>query len=104
MNFTANAFSFTTMLLIAFALFIIYIRIKNWLDSNVPIIYYIIMIFYVKSQDQIALPLWLVLVSFALTLTLRFEFMNLLFIKLVKILEIATLAAIIYLSFTMILA
>ena len=103
MNFTANGFSVTTALLIAFALFIIYVRLKNWLDSNVPIIYYIIMIFYVKSQDQIALPLWLVLVSFALTLTLRFEFMNQIFINVVKFLEIATLAGIIYISLTMIL-
>jgi len=103
MGFTADVFSVTTLLLVAFALFVVYIRTKNWLDSNVPIIYYVAMVIYVRSIDNPRLPLWVVLVGFALGGLLRFEFMNAVFTKIVKILELATLAVIIYLSLAMIL-
>ncbi len=103
MGFTADVFSVTTLLLVAFALFVIYIRIKNWLDSNVPIIYYVVMIVYVKSIDNPHLPLWVILVGFALGGLLRFEFMNTAFTRIIKTLEILTLCAIIYFSLTMIL-
>ena len=103
MGFTADVFSVTTLLLVVFALFVIYIRIKNWLDSNVPIIYYVVMVIYVRSIDNPQLPLWVVLVGFALGGILRFEFMNPIFTKIIKTLEVMTLAAIIYLSLKMIL-
>jgi len=103
MGFTADVFSVTTLLLVAFALFVIFIRTKNWLDSNVPIIYYVAMIIYVKSIDNPRLPLWVVLVGFALGGLLRFEFMNTVFTRIIKALEMATLAVIIYLSLAMIL-
>ncbi|HEY6390168.1 MAG TPA: hypothetical protein VIX89_02750 [Bryobacteraceae bacterium] len=103
MGFTADVFSVTTLLLVAFALFVIYIRTKNWLDSNVPIIYYVAMITYVKSIDNPRLPLWIVLVGFALGGLLRFEFMNTVFTRIIKALEMVTLAVIIYLSLAMIL-
>ena len=103
MGFTADVFSVTTLLLVFFALFVIYIRVKNWLDSNVPIIYYVVMIIYVKSIENQHLPLWLILVGFALAGMLRFEFMNPTFTKIIKALEMLTLAAIIYQSLTMIL-
>jgi hypothetical protein len=103
MGFTADVFSVTTLLLVAFALFVVYIRTKNWLDSNVPIIYYVAMITYVKSIDNPRLPLWVVLVGFALGGLLRFEFMNTVFTRIIKTLGLATLAVIIYLSLAMIL-
>jgi hypothetical protein len=102
MGFTADVFSVTTLLLIVFALFVIYIRIKNWLDSNIPLIYYVAMVVYVRSIDNPGLPLWIVLVGFALGGLLRFEFMNPTFTKVIKTLEIATLGVIIYLSLSMI--
>ncbi len=103
MGFTADVFSVTTLLLVVFALFVVYIRVKNWLDSNVPIIYYVVMIIYVKSIDNPQLPLWVILVGFALGGLLRFEFMNPTFTKIIKTLEVMTLAGIIYLSLKMIL-
>jgi len=103
MGFTADVFSVTTLLLVAFALFVIFIRTKNWLDSNVPIIYYVAMIIYVRSIDNPRLPLWVILVGFALGGLLRFEFMNTVLTRIVKGLEMATLAVIIYLSLAMIL-
>jgi len=103
MGFTADVFAVTTLLMVAFALFVVYIRVKNWLDSNVPIIYYVLMIIYVRSIDNPRLPLWVVLVGFALVGLLRFEFMNPVFTKIIKALELATLAVIVYLSLAMIL-
>ena len=103
MSFTADVFSVTTLLLVAFALFVIYIRTKNWLDSNIPIIYYVAMVIYVRSIDNPRLPLWVVLVGFALGGLLRFEFMNPVFTRIVKALELVTLAVIVYLSLAMIL-
>ena len=98
-----DALTVTTALIIAFALFVIYTRFKNWLDSNVPIFFYVILIAYVKSIDG-TVPLWLMLTAFALGLVLRFEFMNVTFARVVKVFELCALGAIIYFCVQMILA
>jgi hypothetical protein len=102
MGFKSDALTVTTALIIAFALFVIYTRFKNWLDSNVPIFFYVILIAFMKSVDG-DVPLWLMLTSFALALVLRFEFMNVTFARIVKVLELCALAGIIYLCIRMIL-
>src|SRR5579864_5804225 len=99
----SDALTVTTALIVAFALFVIYTRFKNWLDSNVPIFFYVILIAFMKSVDG-DVPLWLMLTSFALGLVLRFEFMNVTFARVVKGFELCTLGAIIYLCVQMILA
>jgi hypothetical protein len=100
----SNAFTVTTGLLIGFAVFVAYIRYKNWLDSNVPIIFYVALLAYaLKFGDLTKLPMWLILTGFGLGLVLRFEFMSPFFIKLVKILELGALAMIVYLSLATIL-
>ena len=98
----SDALSVTTALIIAFGLFVIYTRFKNWLDSNVPIFFYVILIAYMKSIDG-EVPLWLMLTSFALALVLRFEFMNVAFARIVKGLELCALGGILYLCVRMIL-
>jgi len=98
-----NASTVTTALLVAFAAFVIYTRMKNWLDSNVPIFFYVILIGYMRAIDG-SVPTWLILTGFALGLMLRFEFMNTAFTKVVKFLEIGVLGVIAYLSVGMILA
>jgi len=99
---SANAFTVTSGLMIAFALFVVYTRLQNWFDSNVPIFFYVALIFYGRSAGETdsKLPMWLILASFALGLTLRFEFMNPLFTKLVKFLELALLVVMMYLMVT----
>src|ERR1700730_6195091 len=99
---TTDTLSVTTALIIAFALFVIYTRLKNWLDSNVPIFFYVILIAFMKSVDG-SVPLWLMLTGFALALVLRFEFMNISFARIVKVLELCVLGAIIYFCIQMIL-
>jgi hypothetical protein len=98
-----DALTVTTALIVAFALFVIYTRFKNWLDSNVPIFFYVILIAYMESVDG-TVPLWLMLTAFALGLVLRFEFMNVTFARVVKVFELCALGAIIYFSVQMILA
>jgi hypothetical protein len=100
---TTDALNVTTALIVAFALFVIYTRLKNWLDSNVPIFFYVILIAYMKAVEG-TVPLWLMLTAFALALVLRFEFMNVTFARIVKIVELCALGAIIYFCVQMILA
>lgn len=106
MNLSSSALDVTTGLMAAFAVFIIYIRIKNWLDSNVPIIFYVILAAYMRSVEgrmPRTVPLWLILVGLGLTLLMRFEFMNTGFTRFVKTLELGVLAVMIYICGTMIL-
>jgi len=102
MHFSANSYAVTTGLVAAFGLFVVYMRLRNWLDSNVPIIFYIICMGYMLAVDG-AVPVWLILASFALCLLLRFEFMNAAFTRVVKFLELGTLVGIIVLSLRMVL-
>ncbi len=103
MGFKSDALTVTTALIVAFALFVVYTRLKNWLDSNVPIIFYVTLLAFMKSVDG-DVPLWLMFVAFSLGLMLRFEFMNMPFTRTVKGLEICALGVIIYLSVQMILS
>jgi len=103
MNFTSNSYTVTTALVAAFACFVIYVRLKNWLQSNIPIFFYIILILYMQRTEGLV-PIWLSVAGFGLTGLLRFEFMNERFVAVVKTLEILVLGAIIYLCIKMILA
>jgi hypothetical protein len=102
MHFSSNAYSVTTALIVAFALFVVYIRIKNWIHSSVPIFFYIILITYMRSIDG-SVPFWLMVIGFGLGLMLRFEFMNEPFTRLVKFLELGVLGVIVYFTMRMIL-
>jgi hypothetical protein len=102
MGFQATPYTVTTALMVAFALFVIYVRLKNWLDSNVPLIFYLILVIYMQAVDGIV-PVWLILAGFGLTMILRFEFMNPMLTKSVKFLEICALGGMIYLAMRMVL-
>jgi len=95
-----NAISVTTGLMALFSLFVIYTRLKSWLESNVPILFYIALILYMKAIDG-GVPLWLSLAGLGCSLTLRFEFMNEFFTRTIKFIEIGILAVISYLCVTM---
>jgi hypothetical protein len=78
--------------------------LKNWLSSNVPIIFYILLIGYMESNgDGPSVPLWLVFTACGLALMLRFEFMNGPFTKAIKFLELTALGATLYLSLGMLI-
>ena len=82
-------------MLILFGMFVIYTRMRGWMETNVPIFFYVIMAFYVNSYgDGIpALPIYIGLV---LTLLLRFEFMNKSFSTLLRSAESLTLVVLLY--------
>lgn len=102
MGFQATPYTVTTALLVAFALLVVYVRMKNWLDSNVPLFFYVLLIVYMRAVDG-TVPLWLILSGLAMTLVLRFEFMNPFLTKAVKYLEICALGGIVYLGIRMVL-
>jgi hypothetical protein len=92
----------TLGLLILLGLFVIYTRFKNWLQSNIPIFFYILLFAYMQNDGSV--PFWLICVGFALALMLRFEFMNNGFTRFVKFLEMSTLGVMLYLSAGMLLS
>ena len=47
----SNASSVTAVLLIAFGVFVMYTQWKNWFDSNLPIIFYVIFFSFMQSID-----------------------------------------------------
>ena len=97
----SNAANVTTVLMAAMALYVIFTRLKNWLESNVPLMYYIFLIIYMKAVDG-SVPIWLSLAGLGCALILRFEFMNEIFTWVLKFIEFAVLAVIIYLCLTMV--
>lgn len=94
----SSAFSISTMLLGAFACWVIFIRSRaNSNESNIPLFYYAVSVYYVVTYGEWTnLPPILVYASCALTLLLRFEFMNTTFSKTVSIFECCALAGIVY--------
>jgi len=98
-----TVYTFTTSLLMAFALFVVYTRMKNWMESNVPIMFYVIMICWVKTYaDTIpAVPLY---AGLGLALLLRFEFMGRNLVRFLKFAEFCVIAAVVYLCFKSITA
>lgn len=97
-----NSSQVTLALLVAFGLFVVYTRLRNWLDSNVPIIFYVLLILYMQANDG-AVPFWLICTGCGLALILRFEFMNSAFSRGIKFLELGALAAMLYLSVGMLM-
>jgi hypothetical protein len=98
-----TAHTFTTSLLMIFALLVVYARMRNWTESNVPLIFYGVMIAYVHAyaDDIPALPLY---VGLALTLLLRFEFMARGLALLVKFAELCAIGLILYNCYRSIMA
>lgn len=95
MSFRADTLGVTTALLLAFALFVLYTRFKNWLDSNVPIFFYVLLVVFINSVPNDISHL-LVYATFGLGLLLRFEFMNTTAARLIKLLEFCAIALIIW--------
>ena|ERR1700677_2851329 len=98
----SGASEVTLGLLILFGLFVVYTRLKNWFDSNLPIIFYVVLIGYMHRTDG-SVPFWLIGTGLALALILRFEFMNNGFMRVVKFLELGALGGMLYLSTGMLL-
>jgi len=99
----SNASAVTAVLIIAFGVFVLYTLWKNWFDSNLTVIFYIVFFIYMKGIDAGVVPNWLLLAAFGLAMILRFEFMNTGLTRMVKYLEMAALGAMLYLSSTLLI-
>ncbi len=95
MSFRADTLGVTTALLLAFALFVLYTRFKNWVDSNIPLFFYVLLVVFINSVPNDVNHL-LVYGAFALGLLLRFEFMNTTAARLIKFLEFCAIALIVW--------
>lgn len=91
----AASFNVTTALLVAGALFVVYMRLRNWFDTNIPLLYYGLMIVYTNALDGLLSP-WVIYFGIALALLLRFEFMNLQCTRAVKTFELFVLSIIVW--------
>ena len=96
-------FNVSTALLIAFACWVIYLRLKGNSDTNIPLVYYGIIVYYVVMYDTALSPI-IVYVALLLGLLLRFEFMSVKFMKAISLLECCTLGTIIYFNLATILS
>jgi len=97
MNFNPTPFNVSTALLAAFACWVAFIRVKGHSDSNIPLFYYGIVVYYVVVYgDSTSLPPMLVYATLVFALLLRFEFMNSPVAKAVGLIECCGLAAIVY--------
>ena len=94
MHFQPTPFSIATAFLIAFACLVIYTRLRNWIDSNIPILFYLAMIVYTNAL-QGSMPPWVYL-GFGLALLLRFEFMSGGLITAIKLSELTILCLLVY--------
>lgn len=94
MYYRATPFDITTACLIAFALLVIYTRFRNWIDSNIPILFYLAMIVYTNALEG-RMPPWVYL-GFGFGLLLRFEFLSAGLINVIKVGELGILSVLIY--------
>jgi hypothetical protein len=90
-----SSFNVTTALLVVGALFVVYMRLRNWFDSNIPLLYYGLMVIYTNALDGLLSP-WVVYLGIVLALLLRFEFMNLHCTRAVKSIELLVLTVIVW--------
>ena len=92
-----SPFNLSTMLLVLFACWVIYIRTKGHSESNIPLFYYGVIVYYIITYGEwTSLPPVVVYVSLVLALLLRFEFMNAGVTKVISVLECCGLACIVY--------
>lgn len=89
----ATPLNVTTLLLVAFAIYVLYFLARKKWDSNVPILFFIgLAIFMNFSERYVDQNLFAG--GFVLALVLRFEFLNTLFTRFVLLLEMLSIAGI----------
>lgn len=94
MYYRVTTLDITTALLIAFAAVVIYTRLRGWIESNIPILFYLAMIVYTNALEG-RMPPWVYL-GFGFALLLRFEFMTGKLIAAIKLAELGVLAVLVY--------
>lgn len=95
MPFRLPSLNSTNLTLFFGALFAIYLLFRKRQDSNLPVIYYCVMIGYTSFLEGRLSP-WVVSTGLIVALLLRFEFMNETFTRIVKASQYGLLLFIVY--------
>jgi hypothetical protein len=103
MSFRATNFSVTVLLLIALTLFMAGVRNRKPLDNSWPLIYWILAFVFTLVREEDTYNIYIILLGLGAGLLLRFEFMNGLFVRLVKTVEVGVWVYVIYRGFQIIL-
>ncbi len=101
--FRATNFTVTVLLLMAFTVFMYFVRNRRPLDNNWPLIYWLLVTMFTFFREEDTFSMYIVLVGLAAGMLLRFEFMNALFVRIVKGVEIVIWVYVIYRGFEIIL-
>jgi predicted membrane protein len=93
MDFDATPLNVTTMLLVAFAIYVLRFLAKKQLDSNLPLLFYIALLIFINFSGRSLNP-YLFAAGLSLALLLRFEFLNSALTKFVLWLEMLAIVGI----------
>ena len=94
MDFSANSQNITALLVVCLALCAMFFLMKKY-DSNLPLFFYFIALIFTNMSDMSVNP-YLMVTGLALSLLLRFEFMNPGFTKVIAGLATASMGVIVY--------
>jgi hypothetical protein len=103
MQFNASSVNVTEVLVIGLAVVAAVLVMRKRYDSNVPLLFYFVLVLFNNMSDRGANP-YLLYTGLILALLLRFEFMGGSFAKLVAILTTASLGLIIWVMMAEVLA
>lgn len=85
--FRADNFSVVILILMAFTVIVIRVRIAKPLENTWPLIYWVLILFFTVMRPEETYNLPVVLVGVLCGFLLRYEFMNRFFIRLVRYVE-----------------
>ena len=92
MYFDATALNITTLLLIVFAIVVVYFLYRKQADSNVPLVFYLAVLVFENFTDR-GVSRTLYGAGLILALLLRFEFLNAPLTRALLVLESLAVAA-----------
>jgi hypothetical protein len=87
----ATNFTVTMALLVAFTIFIAVVRSKKPLENNWPLLYWILVVFFAFVRPEESFNPTYLLIGLGCGLLLRFEFMNSIFIRIIRTVEFAVM-------------
>jgi hypothetical protein len=96
-----TSFDLLTFILLVLTMWLIASRFSQSLESNWPLVYYLVVVAHLKAFDGGLNPYW-VYVAVVCGLFLRFEFMGGAILKSFRVIELITLAYIAWRSFSLI--
>ena len=99
MDFQGTPLNMTTLLLVALALFGMFMLVRKRYDSNLPLFFYFVTLVFTNMTDRTVNPI-LLYTGMALALLLRFEFMNRGFSKLIAFFATASMGLIVFVFLT----